>query len=123
MNIEHVGIYAQDSASLANWYSNTLALQEVRRIERGEGRSPVIFLQGSSSTVVEILPTDAAENLRELNSPGFAHLGIVVDDLDAQVSRLATLGVEVTGIRSTSNGWTIGYFKDPEGNILELVQR
>ena len=123
MNIEHVGIYAQDSAALANWYANTLALQEVRRIERGEGKSPVVFLQGASGAVVEILPTSEAKSCRELNSPGFTHLGIVVEDMDAQVARLAALGIEVDGVRSTSNGWTIGYFKDPEGNILELVQR
>ena len=123
MNIEHVGIYAQDSAALANWYANTLDLQEVRRIERGEGKSPVVFLQGASGAVVEILPTNAAESRRELNSPGFTHLGIVVENMDEQVARLAALGIEVNGIRSTSNGWTIGYFNDPEGNILELVQR
>jgi len=123
MHIEHIGIYARDSAALASWYANTLDLQEVRRIERGEGKPPVVFLQGASGVVVEILPTDAADTGRELNSPGFTHLGIVVEDIDAHVARLATLGIEVKGVRSTSNGWTIGYFNDLEGNILELVQR
>ena len=123
MNIEHVGIYAQDSAALASWYANSLDLQEVRRIERGEGKSPVVFLQGASGAVVEILPTNAVKNPRELTSPGFTHLGIVIEDMDAQVTRLAALDIEVSGVRSTSNGWTIGYFNDPEGNILELVQR
>jgi len=123
MNIEHVGIYAQDSAALATWYAKTLDLQEVRRIERGEGKSPVVFLQGGSGAVIEILPTNEAKRRRELNSPGFTHLGIVIEDMDAQVARLATLSIEVSGVRSTSNGWTIGYFNDPEGNILELVQR
>jgi len=123
MNIEHIGIYAQDSVALAGWYANTLDLQEVRRIERGEGKSPVVFLQGTSGAVVEILPTDSQKRPRELNSPGFTHLGIVIEDFDAQVARLAALGIDVNGVRSTSNGWTIGYFNDPEGNILELVQR
>jgi len=123
VNIEHVGIYSQDSAALASWYANTLDLQEVRRIERGAGKSPVVFLQGTSGAVVEILPTDSQERPRELNSPGFTHLGIAVEDMDAQVARLGALGIEVNGVRSTSNGWTIGYFNDPEGNILELVQR
>ena len=123
MNIEHVGIYAQDSAALADWYVTTLDLQEVRRIERGEGKSPVIFLQGSSGAVIEILPTHVEKQQRELNVPGFTHLGIGVESMGAQVARLAKLGVEVSGIRSTSNGWTIGYFNDPEGNILEFIER
>ena len=123
MDIEHIGIYAQDSAALASWYAKTLDLQEVRRIERGEGKPPVVFLQGAVGAVVEILPTDAAKSCQELNSPGFTHLGIVIEDFEAQVARLASLGIEVNGIRSTSNGWMIGYFNDPEGNVLELIQR
>ena len=55
--------------------------------------------------------------------PGFTHLGIVVDDMSTEIARLADLGIEVSGQRTTSNGWTIAYFEDPEGNILELVQR
>ena len=123
MNIEHVGIYAQDSHALATWYMKALQLHETRRIERGEGKPPVVFLQGDCGAVVEILPTDAAALQRELNAPGFTHLGIAVESMDTHVARLAELGIEVKGIRSTSNGWTIGYFNDPEGNILELVER
>lgn len=122
MNVEHVGIYAQDSSTLADWYAKALQLKELNRIEK-EGSAPVVFLQGDEGAVVEILPTDASPAERDLKCPGFTHLGIVVKDLAAQQERLATLGVEMWGIRATSNGWKIGYFNDPEGNILELVQR
>ncbi len=123
MNIEHVGVYAQDSEAMTRWYIDALDLNEVRRIERGEGKPAVVFLQGVTGAVIEILPTNAMETERALNSPGFTHLGIAVDNMDEEVKRLAGLGIEVKNIRSTSNGWTIGYFNDPEGNILELVQR
>jgi len=122
MNVEHVGIYACDSAALAEWYAKTLELSEVRRIEK-EGRPPVVFLQGDRGAVIEILPTDATPAARDLNSPGFTHLGIVVEDLFAHGERLAGLGVELWGVRDTSNGWKIGYVNDPEGNVLELIQR
>jgi predicted enzyme related to lactoylglutathione lyase len=46
-----------------------------------------------------------------------------VANLDTEKARLEKQGVEVWGVRSTSNGWTIGYLRDPEGNILELIQR
>lgn len=122
MNIEHIGIYATDSAALADWYARALKLDEVQRIEK-EGRPPVVFLKGESGAVVEILPTGEAASQKELTAPGFTHLGIVVDDLDGEQKRLEKLGVEMWGIRSTSNGWKIGYFNDPEGNTLELIQR
>jgi len=122
MNVEHVGIYAQDSAALAAWYASAVGLREIRRIEK-EGRPPVVFLKGEQGAVLEILPTDAAPIQRDLNCPGFTQLGILVADLDAEQKRLTGLGAEVWGVRDTSNGWRIGYFNDPEGNILELVQR
>ena len=122
MNVEHVGIYARDSGALAEWYARTLELREIRRIEK-EGRPPIVFLQGDRGAVIEILPTDAAPSDQNLDSPGFTHLGIVVEDLVVQGERLADLGVQLWGVRDTSNGWKIAYFNDPEGNILELVQR
>ena len=122
MNVEHIGIYARDSAALAEWYAKVLDLSEVRRIEK-DGRPPVVFLQGGEGAVIEILPTDVKSTTRDLKCPGYTHLGIVVGDLAEEQERLGAHGVKVTGVRTTSNGWTIGYFEDPEGNILELIQR
>jgi len=122
MNIEHIGIYSQDPAALAAWYSRVLGLHEVRRIER-EGRPPVVFLQGATGVVVEVLPAVSPGAPRRLDAPGYSHLGIVVDDIEGTRDRLADEGIELTGVRATSNGWTIGYLTDPEGNIIELVER
>jgi len=122
MNVEHIGLSAEDSEALASWYANVLGLREVNRISK-DGRPPIVFLQGEYGAVVEILPTDVAQVEHALKVPGFTHLGLPVSDIDAEITRLTTMGVKVWGVRSTSNGWTIGYLNDPEGNILELIQR
>ncbi|MEW5826098.1 MAG: VOC family protein [Candidatus Bipolaricaulota bacterium] len=123
MNVEHIGLYAGDSAALAAWYEDVLGLRVVNRIEK-PGRPPVVFLQGAGGAVLEILPTTAgAEPSGEVERRGFTHLGIPVEDFETQRGHLATRGVDVWGVRTTSNGWTIGYFRDPEGNVLELIQR
>ena len=120
--VEHVGVCASDSAALAAWYTSVLGLREIRRIER-EGRPPVVFLRGSGGAVVEILPTDTSRTDRELTSPGLTHLGLPVADLGEETRRLEALGATVWGVRETSNGWKIGYLHDPEGNVLELIER
>lgn len=122
MNIEHVGVYANDTEVLSIWYKHTLGMRETHRIEKA-GRPPVVFLQGETGAIVEFLPTSELKRERALNCPGYSHLGIVVENIDQEIGRLAGLGVDVKGVRSTSNGWTIGYFDDPEGNTLELIQR
>lgn len=123
MNVEHVGLYAGDSAGLAAWYEDVMGLRVVNRIDK-PGRAPVVFLQGVSGAVLEILPTEAGPSASgAVDRRGFTHLGLPVSDLEQERARLAERGVEVWGIRSTSNGWKIGYLRDPEGNTLELIQR
>ncbi len=123
MNVEHIGLYAGDSEALADWYRETLGLRVVGRIEK-PGRPPVVFLQGAEGAVLEILPTAVGPSPSvEVDRRGFTHLGLPVVDFEKEKTRLAERGVDVWGVRSTSNGWMIGYFRDPEGNVLELVQR
>jgi hypothetical protein len=94
----------------------------IRTLEK-EGRPPIFFLQAEGGLMIEILPTDSPRSNRELSDPGYSHLGLVVDSFDQVSSSLATKGVSLYNVRQTSNGWTIGYFKDPEGNQLEIIYR
>jgi catechol 2,3-dioxygenase-like lactoylglutathione lyase family enzyme len=122
MNAEHVGLYADDTASLSKWYIDKLDLSVVRTLEK-EGRPPIYFLKGDQGLVIEVLPTSTPRTARELSDPGYSHIGLVVEDFDVAMSSLESKGVALYNVRQTSNGWTIGYFDDPEGNHLEIVYR
>jgi glyoxylase I family protein len=122
MYAEHVGLYAADPVELAKWYIETLGFEVVRTLEK-EGRPPIYFLKGDQGLVIEILPTNAARAARELSDPGYSHLGLIVEDFDQAAASLQSKGVSLSNVRQTSNGWTIGYFDDPEGNRLEVVYR
>jgi len=122
MNIEHVGLYAEDPSALAEWYQKILGLEVVRKLEK-EGRPPVFFLKGTAGAQLEILPTQNAAGEKTVDRSGYTHLGIVIDDFESFEKGLVEQGIELWGVRDTSNGWRIGYFNDPEGNILEIVRR
>lgn len=123
MHLEHVGIYAADTESLSKWYCEVLGMEVVRRLDR-EGRPPIFFLRApNGGTQIEILPSQDTRVERKLGTPGYSHLGIVVDDFERTAEALASRGVELWGCRTTSAGWKIGYFTDPEGNVLEIIQR
>ena len=122
MKPEHIGIYASDSDTLSKWYIDKLGFSIIRTLEK-EGRPTIYFLEAEGGVVVEILPTSGDRSDRKLNEPGFSHLGMLVDDFDKAVSSLESKGVSVHDARKTSNGWTIGYLEDPEGNSLEIVYR
>jgi catechol 2,3-dioxygenase-like lactoylglutathione lyase family enzyme len=122
MYAEHVGLYAGDPVELAKWYVEKLGFEVVRTLEK-EGRPPIYFLKGKQGMVIEILPTGGTRSSRELSDPGYSHIGLVVEDFDQAASSLQSKGVSLFSVRQTSNGWTIGYFDDPEGNRLEIVYR
>jgi catechol 2,3-dioxygenase-like lactoylglutathione lyase family enzyme len=122
MNAEHIGVYARDPTELSRWYIEKLGFSVIRTLEK-EGRPPIFFLQGEQGMVIEVLPTTSPRVARGLSDPGYSHIGLVVDDFNEVASSLKTKGISLYDVRSTSNGWTIGYFDDPEGNRLEIVYR
>ena len=122
MNAEHIGLYAADTTGLSNWYMGKLGFTLVRTLEK-EGRPPIYFLKGEKGMVIEILPTSSSRTARQLSDPGYSHIGLVVDDFEQATLLLQSRGVSVQDVRQTSNGWTIGYFDDPEGNRLEIIHR
>jgi catechol 2,3-dioxygenase-like lactoylglutathione lyase family enzyme len=122
MKLEHLGIYAKDCEALASWYRIFLNLKVVRKLEKS-GRPPIYFLKSNESMEIEILPTTKERKNRVLEDQGFSHIGIVVDNFDDFASYLKSKGISLHDVRYTSAGWKIGYFEDPEGNVLEIVQR
>ncbi|MSQ27016.1 MAG: VOC family protein [Dehalococcoidia bacterium] len=55
------------------------------------------------------------------NASGQAHVGFLVPDIAGTLARLETLGAIVTGPpRGLPDGRQYAYFRDPEGNWLEL---
>lgn len=120
---EHVGIYAKDVEAVKQWYCDVLGFKVVRKLEKA-GRPPIYFLaKEEGGLMIEILPTTAERKERELMDPGYSHIALIVDSFDEVASYLRSKGISLFGVRMTSVGWKIGYFKDPEGNILELVKR
>lgn len=122
MKLEHFGVYAHDTKALADWYIGTLGFHVVRTLEK-EGRPPIYFLAPPGGGEIEILPTKEPHAERSLSQGGFSHVGLIVEDFGAAEAQLSAKGIQLEGVRETSNGWKIGYLDDPEGNTIEIVCR
>ncbi len=55
-------------------------------------------------------------------TPGYAHFGIHVDDVNAVVSRLKERGISVGTPRTIGSGSLTVSVTDPDGNRLELSE-
>jgi len=122
MKIDHIGIFAHNTKLLASWYESVLGMKIVQTLLK-EGRPPIYFLRGEEEIEVEILPSSLKRLKRKLNDPGCSHLAILVKDFEKSAKSLREKGIDLHDIRTTSHGWTVGYFQDLEGNDLELVYR
>ena len=137
--MRHVGIVVRDLDAMLAFYRDLLGLEvEVDFRETGEFIDTVQGLAGvnvrmvklalGDGTLVELLhdeghPADALLRLR-LCDPGLTHFAVTVDDVADVHAKWVEAGLEVASAPVTSPDGKARLFfgRDPEGNLLELVE-
>ncbi len=120
-SIEHVAILATDPVALGNWYEHVLGAQPVW----DDKQSPPTYLLALSNLWLEIHAAEAPPVGRGNNKlPGFRHVALRVDSIEAAKVELAKRGVKFgEEIRPAAGGGRVLFFEDCEGNLLHLVER
>jgi lactoylglutathione lyase len=131
--LDHIGLTVGDLNAMADWYCSAFAMtRELElRVEPLE-LDIIMLIHPTLGYRVELLrrpattagdkpanPADAA--LRQ----GYGHVAFDVADLDADHARLLSLGAGsvVTPRPSPEKGVRMAFVTDPEGNLVELLQR
>ena len=119
--IEHVALVAEDPGALATWYQNVLGFRLIRSSEATQS----CFLGLPDEGILEILPSDGGIRVPQgPDHPGIHHIALEVEDFDAALGLLQAAGVALVGPRrQAADGTLLGFFTDPEGNLLQLVYR
>ena len=120
--IDHIAIAAKDPQRLAEWYVEHLDFEIVAH----NGASPpTLLVGGGAGALIEIMPDNgSAVVAHEWADPGIRHIALRVDDLGEAQAKL-----EAAGARSirpggdAMGGGTLWNFADPEGNVLQIVER
>ncbi len=119
---EHVGLPARDTAALADWYVRVLGGRVV--FDNGQ-RPPAVFVELRGGLVVEIYPAASSLAATSDNSlAGWRHLALRVAAIEPSQRELESRGVSFTDSpKAAGGGGRVLFFKDPEGNLLHLVER
>ena len=132
----HVGVTVADLDRAVEFYAETFDLDVVAEFAvGGDAFAEAVAVEGAAAefahldadgVVVELVAYDpAAEAGRdggpELNRPGATHLGLTVDDVEAFYADLADDVETLSPPRTTESGTTVLFVRDPEGNLIEVL--
>jgi len=119
--IVETAIYADDLDRLESFYSNLLGLPVLGR----EKDRHVFFRVGSGSVLLAFKPESTLKGdvlpAHGAKGPGHFAMGIRADLLDSWRQHLLASGVAIEKEVQWPRGGQSIYFRDPVGNLVELV--
>ncbi len=125
MRIELTGVYVDDQAKAADFYTNVLGFEKRHDIPIGEHRWLTV-VSPSDPDGIELLlePSEhpAVKPYREaLVADGIPLAQLNVDDVQAEHDRLVAAGVEFTMPPTDVGEAVIAVFDDTCGNLVQLL--
>ncbi|WP_139176444.1 VOC family protein [Natronincola peptidivorans] len=140
----HIGLVVKDYSKMMKFYSEVLGFEIIREfeIENEDFRKGVGISNAKAKGAHLIVPGNNVEieiseyeqkiercsELSLSNYPGYRHIAFIVENLEEAYNDLRKLGIEFISepicVKEPKNvaGFQFVYFRDPEGNIIEINQ-
>ena len=120
IGIDHPAIAVEDVEKMTQWYCNVLGYKVFARTDK-----PVYIIQAPDGSFIEVMPEDGSPRpQRTVSTPGWSHLAWRVSDMDQAIAELDKHNVVWEGPEFMAvGGGRIRNFTDPEGNMVQIVQR
>ncbi len=120
MRYLHTMVRVRDLARSLDFYVNKLGLNELRRIDRPEGRYTLVFLAAPGDTAAQIELTHNWDPEALGEGRNFGHVAYEVDDIYEICQRLLDAGVTVN--RPPRDG-RMAFVRSPDNISFELLQK
>jgi catechol 2,3-dioxygenase-like lactoylglutathione lyase family enzyme len=130
---DHVGISVSDLAAATGWWCRALHLDVEYRVEPPGTDLTGVVLRHATGFRVELLHRPGSAPGPRPDGPveaaatrGYGHLCLRVADVRAAFAELVTAGataVRQPGPSPARAGATTAFVADPDGNLLELLDR
>ncbi|HEY2699417.1 MAG TPA: VOC family protein [Pseudonocardiaceae bacterium] len=128
---DHVGLSVADLDAQRRFYADALGMTEVdEEFAMPEAHIRSTILRSADGLKIELIERggstrqEFADPFDGAGTQGYFHWALYVTDLDATVTNL--LGAGATEVSAPAPavrpGARFAYVKDPEGNLLELIQ-
>ncbi|MFB6154627.1 MAG: VOC family protein [Haloferacaceae archaeon] len=135
MRAHHFGVTVTDLERAVEFYRDDLGLDVLDRFTvSGESFAAGVGVPGATGSfvhldaggarveLVEYDPAGADRTGGDVNDAGAKHLGLAVDDVRAVYDDLPDRVETLSEPRTTDSGASILFVRDPEGNLVELIE-
>jgi catechol 2,3-dioxygenase-like lactoylglutathione lyase family enzyme len=132
VRLDHVGLTVADLPAMTAWYVSSLGLEVEFEFALDHVDLRGVMLLSADGHRVELLHRpESAQGLQAANpveaalTQGFGHVAFDVPDVDAAYAALLAAGAgdRMSPRPSPEPGVRMAYVADPEGNLLELLDR
>jgi catechol 2,3-dioxygenase-like lactoylglutathione lyase family enzyme len=130
--VHHTSLSVAELATQQSWYQQVLGLTEVvEEYQLDEPAVRTVVLRSPGGVCLELIERAGSVRDREFADPldassslGFGHWAVSVDDLDEAFAAITAAGGTAVWppAAAVQPGARFAYVKDPEGNLIELIQ-
>ena len=127
----HVGLAVRDLDAEKNWYEKVFGMSEEQHFEIAQYHVRTVLLRAPNGLGMELIEVKDAKAHRDYTNAldpasdlGFGHWAIAVSNLKTAYAQLIAGGaVSVSPpAPAVQKGGSFAYVKDPEGNLIEVMQ-
>ncbi|MCW3988184.1 lactoylglutathione lyase [Candidatus Bathyarchaeota archaeon] len=125
----HTSIRTSDMDRSIDFYTRLLGLKLLRRNAIPQNKAEIAFLQApegkGSQLELTFYQNQTKFNQAEYDDRVFDHLAFVIKDMEATISIMRKENVTITDepFRLSPTGSLIAFIEDPDGVLIELVER
>ncbi len=119
----HIAIIASSYEKAKEFYIDKLGFRLFREVYR-PAQDDYLRMLRQGDTVLELfIRPDAPQRVTDPEALGLRHLAFQVENIEPVVAWLNGMGIETEPIREdTVNGGRFTFFKDPDGQPMELQE-
>ncbi|HYF84061.1 MAG TPA: VOC family protein [Clostridia bacterium] len=119
--IEHIGICAEDTSSLKDWYVKLFGFKVVYENNKTP-KSYILYINDGS--MIEIYPASEDSKISSNKIKGIRHIALIADNFEEMCETLKDNCVEIIEeAKVSASGVKTIFFRDIENNVLHLIDR
>jgi catechol 2,3-dioxygenase-like lactoylglutathione lyase family enzyme len=130
LRFDHVSLSVADLDAQSRFYEDAFGFDEIYRNELNGGQIRTAILRSKAGAQLELIER-AGSTAQYFTDPidgagiqGYFHWALAVEDLDTAFESITSAGAApvTTPANAARPGIRFAYVRDPEGNLVELIQ-